>query len=152
MPPENNALRRLFCRYYAVLGNLFEAAGKSGISRGEALQISRTRIFKREAAENMGAAAPELVLTGLERLAFGSANDALRLVFSPDMDAEALEKLDVFNISEIKRDKSGGVEIRLFDRQKALERLWEYSAGRTEREAAAKLLDALRGGDTSEAD
>lgn len=152
MPPEKKNVRRLFCRYYSVLGNIAEAARRSGLDDGEALELSRTRVFAAEAEKSMRPVTPEQVLAGLERLAFGSANDVLRLVFEPDICGAELEKLDIFNVSEISRDKNGGVEIRLFDRQRALERLWEYAAGRSEREAAAQLLDALRGGDASETD
>lgn len=33
--------------------------------------------------------------------------------------------MDLFNISEIKRKKGGDIEIKFFDRLKALERLYE---------------------------
>lgn len=36
---------------------------------------------------------------------------------------EKLPSLDLFNISEIKRPKGGGMEIKFFDRIKALEKL-----------------------------
>ena len=36
---------------------------------------------------------------------------------------EKIEKLDLFNVSQIKRQKGGGIEIKFFDRLKALERL-----------------------------
>ena len=40
-----------------------------------------------------------------------------------------IEKLDLFNVSEIKRPKGGGLEIKFFDRLKALERLEKLGAG-----------------------
>ena len=36
---------------------------------------------------------------------------------------DKLKKLNLFNISEIKRPKGGGLEIKFFDRIKAFERL-----------------------------
>ena len=36
---------------------------------------------------------------------------------------EGLPQLDLFNVSEIKRVKGGGMEIKFFDRIKALEKL-----------------------------
>lgn len=152
MPPKNNTLRRLFYHYYAVLGNISEAARRSGISSEDALEISRSKAFERAADRSIKPPSAELVLAGLERLAFGSANDAVKLMFSPDISVEELAELDIFNISEINRDKSGGVQIKLFDRQKALEKLWECAKSRNEKEAAAKLFDALKGGDEPEAD
>jgi hypothetical protein len=85
-----------------------------------------------------------LVRAGLERIAFGSANDAAYLVFSEEIpEPEKLEKLDLFNVSEIKRVKGGGVEVKLFDRQKAMERLYEYSDSGDNK--AAEFIKALAG-------
>ena len=60
-------------------------------------------------------------------------------------------ELDLFNVTEIKRDKNGGVEIKLCDRQKAMEQMLTY-ASRTETQSQADaLLTALTGG-TAHAD
>lgn len=150
MTSEKSNRKRLFCRYFASLGSLSEAARRSGLSESDALETSQSRGFEQSTERFARVPSAELVLAGLERLAFGAANDAVRLVFSQGLTDEELARLDIFNISEISRDKNGGVEIRLFDRQKALERLWEYSAGRAERDAAERLLNALRGGEDSE--
>ena len=70
---------------------------------------------------------------GLEKLAFGDVSDAVKLLFISDGEAvESLGKLNLFNISEIKRPRGGGMEIKFFDRIKACERLREYSPERTE--------------------
>ena len=54
-------------------------------------------------------------------------------------------------MTEIKRDKNGGVEIKLCDRQKAMEQMLTY-ASRTETQSQADaLLTALTGG-TAHAD
>ncbi len=67
--------------------------------------------------------------SGYRRLAFGSCADAYKLLFSDDENsAPNFETLDLFNISEIKRPKNGGIEIKFFDRLKALEALGEMSA------------------------
>jgi hypothetical protein len=48
----------------------------------------------------------------------------MKLMFCEEaMSAEEIEKLDLFNVSDIKRPKGGGLEIKFFDRLKALERL-----------------------------
>ncbi len=68
----------------------------------------------------------EEIRDGLKRLAFGEIQDAVRLLFADE--AEVLAKLpeyNLFNISEIKRPKGGGMEIKFFDRIKALEKLRE---------------------------
>lgn len=95
-----------------------------------------------------------LIWNGLERLAFGSINDAVFLVFSEELPPPStIAKLDLFNVSELKRVKGGGVEIKIFDRQKAIEKMLDY-ANETDHSATAKnLIEALRapnGGDTGE--
>lgn len=62
----------------------------------------------------------EDVTRRLAELAFGSANDCVRLALE---DAPQLDKLDLSLLSEIKRNEKGTVEIRLIDRLKALEQL-----------------------------
>lgn len=62
--------------------------------------------------------------SGYERIAFGGVNDAVRLLFEDDPDPESLRDLDLYNVAEMKRVK-GGVEIRFYDRMKALECLRE---------------------------
>lgn len=66
----------------------------------------------------------EEVCEGLKHLAFGEIKDAIYLLFADENEiAEKLPSLDLFNISEIKRPKGGGMEIKFFDRIKALEKL-----------------------------
>ncbi len=62
----------------------------------------------------------EDVTRRLAELAFGKANDCVRLVLD---DAPKLEKLDLSLLSEIKHNEKGTVEIKLIDRLKALEQL-----------------------------
>lgn len=93
----------------------------------------------------------ELVTEGLRQLAFGNVNDAVRLAFAEEMPtAEMLAGMNLFNVSEIKRDKGGGVEVRFFDRLKALERLYDYAHSGQNGAAAASLLSALTGADDDE--
>lgn len=64
------------------------------------------------------------VVDGLGRLAFGDIQDAITLLFESEENLlSILPNLDLFNISEIKRQKGGGMEIKFFDRLKALEKL-----------------------------
>lgn len=68
------------------------------------------------------------VTEGLRHLAFGEVKDAVSLLFEEDETIiRLLPKLDLFNVSEIKRAKGGGMEIKFFDRLKALERLGEMA-------------------------
>lgn len=77
----------------------------------------------------------------LAELAFGRANDCVRLVLEEDA---PLKKLDLSLLSEVKRSDKGAVEVKLIDRLKALEQLAQLA-----QEDGADLesfLQALRGG------
>ncbi|CDE30967.1 terminase small subunit [Ruminococcus sp. CAG:403] len=88
----------------------------------------------------------ELVQAGLARLAFGSGADAVSLLLSgEERSPQQLRQMDLFNLSAVKRDKNGGVELHFFDRQRALERMYEYANSATGKEAAQNLLAALAG-------
>ena len=138
-----------FCFRYALLGDVEEAAVQSGFDRSAALQDGirclkmrscqrRIKLLRSQLSENC------CVMTGLRRLAFGSAKDAALLAFSEELpDSAQLDRLDLFNVSEIKRDKGGGVEIKLFDRLKALEKLYELESALADRDRAEKVMGAL---------
>ena len=78
----------------------------------------------------------------LGELAFGRANDCVKLVLedSPQVDA-----LDLSLLSEVKRNDKGTVEVKLVDRLQALEAL-SGMLGNEEGEMKA-FLQALRGGE-----
>ena len=60
----------------------------------------------------------------LAELAFGKANDCVRLALEDD---PKLGKLDLSLLSEVKRNDKGTVEIKLIDRLRALEQLAEVA-------------------------
>ncbi len=78
----------------------------------------------------------------LAELAFGKANDCVRLALE---EAPALEELDLSLLSEIKRSEKGTVEIRLIDRLRALEQLAKAAEG--EPAELDAFLQALQGGE-----
>ena len=95
------------------------------------------------------------VTAGLKRLAFGNCKDAVVLAFAEELPpSHVIEKLDLFNVSEIRRIKGGGVEIKIFDRLKALEKLYELENSLDSRDKASGLINALslsvKGGDDYE--
>lgn len=61
------------------------------------------------------------VKDGFERIAFGGVNDAVSLLFRTEPDPEELRRLDLYSVAEIRRLKDGGIEIKFYDRMKALE-------------------------------
>ena len=76
----------------------------------------------------------------LAELAFGRANDCVRLALE---DSPDLGTLDLSLLSEVKRNEKGTVEIRLIDRLRALEQLALVTDG--ENTEAEAFLQALRG-------
>ena len=118
----------LFCRLYADCGNGREAASRAGYKvMSEAVSkklLDDEDIVQEIARIRKGRASDSAeVAAGLRRIAFGSVADAVKLIFSEGLTDEDIEALDLFNVAEIKCPKSGGVEIKFFDRIKALEKL-----------------------------
>lgn len=145
---------RCFCIWYAMLCNVQEAALHAGYSQEEALERGVLLLQRDDCRELIHCVLGTLslrssaaqVMAGLERLAFGSCNDAVRLVFATDnLSAEELAKLDLFGVSEVKRDKNGGVEVKFCDRQKAMEQILSYSNHAESQSQADSLLAALTG-------
>ena len=82
------------------------------------------------------------VVRRLAELAFGRANDCIKLVMSAD---PPMDKLDLSLLSEVKRNEKGMVEVRLVDRLKALEQLALLAEeGGSDLES---FLKALQGGE-----
>ena len=77
----------------------------------------------------------------LAELAFGKANDCVRLALE---DEPSLDKLDLSLLSEVKRNDKGTVEIKLIDRLRALEQLAEVAE--EEKSDMDAFLQALQGG------
>lgn len=88
-----------------------------------------------------GKVSKEDVTRRLAELAFGKANDCVRLALE---DEPELGRLDLSLLSEVKRNDKGTVEIKLIDRLRALEQLAAV-AGDDSGELQ-QLLEALNGG------
>ena len=83
----------------------------------------------------------EDVTRRLAELAFGKANDCVRLALEDD---PKLGKLDLSLLSEVKRNDKGTVEIKLIDRRRALEQLANVAG--EESDDMELFLQALQGG------
>ena len=155
MDSENDKalFKRMFCYYFLKFRNIKEAGIRSGFSENEAffegMKILASNGTQRqlEKIKQKADFSSGLVKAGLERLAFGNINDAVKLAFSDEgMSEKELASLDLFNVSEIKRVKGGGVEIKLFDRQKALELLWEMENTADISSSAESFFNAVKVG------
>ena len=146
---------REFCAAYLRTMDPEQAAEAAGREDGFALLAQkgvRQRLEKmREAAA--GELRREDALRRLAQLAFGRANDAVRLALAPkETDPGAL---DLSAVAEIKVTDKGGVEVKLVDRVRALETLCalleEHGGGGAEElyqalEDAAGQLEETYGG------
>ena len=120
-----------FCHAFVRTRNLREAAVAAGFllfpeKAAEKLLSAKPVQAKIQALEQAISVQRAELIAGYRRLAFGSVADAVRLLQQTDTDAPLdPDTLDLFSVSEIKRPKGGGLEIKFFDRQKALDRLSE---------------------------
>ncbi|HZJ78345.1 MAG TPA: terminase small subunit [Clostridia bacterium] len=142
---------RLFCVYFVENRNAREAAAKSGYKLRPdiaAIKLLMREDIQKEIAEiSAKPICTSEVIAGYRRLAFGSTADALKLICSEKTPSnEELEKMDMFNVSEIKRPKNGGLEIKFFDRLKPLERLQTLSEHESGSSGAENLYRALEHG------
>ena len=85
----------------------------------------------------------EDVVRRLAELAFGKANDCVRLVMEDD---PQLKKLDLSLLTEVKRNDKGTVEVKLVDRLKALEQL--ALLAQDQGQELESFLKALQGDDS----
>lgn len=147
---------KLFCTYYSIGRNPREAAVKSGYMFAEktALRLLKRDEVKKEIArlDKQRKTGDEDIASGYYRLAFGCVSDAVSLLFCDSVTPDDIEKMDLFNVAEIKRKKSGDIEIKFFDRLKALQLLNEMfsqsgaSSESSLMSAIEKSALALRGG------
>ena len=138
-----------FAAKYAECGNAYESAVAAGAKRGAEAALEGVRcLFMRTVANKA-----ELMRLrkarcpadqGLRRLAFGRNNDAAALAFAETVTPEMIEKADLFGVSEIKVGK-GVVEIKFFDRLKALDLLCNEERSEGSTAAAESLIGAIYG-------
>lgn len=137
-----------FCRIYVRLRNTKESAIRAGyeiLPEYRAISLLSRKEIRQKITEleKETLADDGLVSAGLERLAFGSCADAVKLILSANQDTSPdIDSLDLFNVAEIKYTCGKGMEIKFFDRLKALEKLSEISQGIKD-EGAISFYEAL---------
>lgn len=139
---------KMFCLFFSSLRNPREAAALAGYmlpSKSGSKLLERPEI-RREIEKNVKAYPDtDEIRSGFRRLAFSSPADAVKLIYRDDISDEELENLDLFNISEIKKAKNGNIEVKFFDRLKALEKLSEAEES-SSRKTADPFFDAIKKG------
>lgn len=111
-----------------------EAAARAGFSepQKDGLKLlSKPRIQERIGELTLPRTHRQEIESGLRRLAFGDLSDVIRLITAENMKDLEPEKMDLMLISELKYSKNG-VEVKLFDRMKALLKLAELAEAAAE--------------------
>ena len=148
MKETSGGRQRAFCQAYLRTMDPERAAADAGYKDGFA-QLGTEPVQAR--LERMREAAAlqlrrEDVLRRLAQLAFGQANDGVRLALQ-GREAE-VENLDLSAVAEIRVTDKGGMEIKFVDRVKALETLCgllESSGGGQGAEELYRVLAAAAG-------
>lgn len=136
-----------FCRLMTVYADPIRAAREAGYKHPQdawSELSAREEIVSeiRRRCENIRSIYESTAICGLYRLAYGGVNDALTLIHREVIREEDLQKLDLRNVSEIKRTDKG-VEIRFCDRMKAVDQLQEILGSGAGHGSSAGLLDAI---------
>lgn len=86
------------------------------------------------------------LVSALRKLAFGNANDAVKLVFVGEDAITSLQGLDLSLVSEIKRGANGAIEVKLINRLEVFEllaKLLQETNHPDDMSAAKALFNAL---------
>ena len=143
MNPNLPSEKRRFAAAYLRCFDAERAA--ASIGRCDGVRLLSTPAVQRELALQRAQCdvTRKDVLRRLAQLAFGQANDCVKLVLS---DAPDLDALDLSLLSEVKRNDKGTVEVKLIDRIRALEQLMTLGTQSTDCAeaffAAAEDVDA----------
>lgn len=135
-----------FCSSFLNTGSAEKAAKKAGFLKNSA-QTGEKLLQRQDITEEIERIARQrekllanMASAGYMHLAFGSISDAVSLLYMDKPTKSELENMDLFLVSEIKHPKDGAMEIKFFDRLKALEKL----DGRGEEDNGAQsLFDAI---------
>ena len=136
-----------FCACFAQTGDVKLSARLAGYrlnSRAKGIKLlSRDDIQNeiKKLVKQKEKLARSLAAIGYQRLAFGNTSDAVSLIYSQNPAEEDFGSKDFFMISEIKMPKDGSLEIKFFDRLKALEKLQSVESD----SSVKNLFDAIGG-------
>ena len=120
----------LFCSYLELGLSPREAAARSGYlfpERTAMKLLSKKEIMSAIKKREPKAPTNAEIIAMLRRLSFGSIADVIRLITAEDISALNPDELELSSISELKFSKSGAIEVKFFDRLKALEGLSRFS-------------------------
>lgn len=143
---------KLFCKFYFSYQNPQEAAIKAGYSKINAQKKAHKLLNKPEIQEELKKLKNELdnnqltnwAIVILKRIIFCTPNDTINLALTHEnLTEQQIEKLNLFQISEIKKLKDGTLEIKFIDKLKAVACLMEIANNFKNSNTANNLLTAL---------
>lgn len=138
--------KNIFAAEYARCGNAYEAAVAAGAGRAQAavagLKLLCEKAVRRRVEQHRLDGSAAQAVEGLRRIAFGRNNDAVALAFAEEVTPQQIEAADLYGVSEIKCGK-GVVEIKFFDRCKALDMLRTAEDELSRSGAAENFLSAV---------
>ena len=148
-PGTISTKEKRFCEIYAAVGDAVQAAQAAGYEQPEKAGVNLlsrdeinaeiSRLYEKRLKN-----ARQKAYAGYERIAFGNVNDAVRLLFDGEDFGTSAEGYDLFNVAEIKRPKEGALEIKFFDRLKALEKL--ELLNKSDKSNTSDFYNAILGG------
>lgn len=138
-----------FCRLTVVTGNPQTAARRAGYRRPDEAWtelVTRGDIAAeiRRVTREVSKVFRDTLLCSVFRLMTAENNDALRLLYHEEMSDEEIAQMNLSGVAEIKRTKDKSVEIKFFDRMKALDRLSELNDTVNDSASTGGLLEAMR--------
>lgn len=149
---ETKEREKLFCYYYAKLQNPREAALKAGYPLQTADKNAAKLLARQDIAKQINKCSEsekkshlrQKLLSGVLRLSFGSINDVVKLVLRQDeLTDQVIDQLDFFSVSELKKQRDGGFEIKFFDRLQALEKLEDILSREEQTDTASEFYHIL---------
>lgn len=141
---------KLFCCCMAQLANPTDAAIVAGYAKAKAfaaatrlLEQSYIRRYIDKIRDRQSGRTYQTARAALTRLAFGRSNDAILLALSDEM-PDNVDTLDLFGVSEIKKVKGGGVEVKLTSRLDAIRLLYELESQSSAQTQTDSFFTALQ--------
>ena len=132
-----NKKQKNFCYHFVETGNPYEALSISKMKNENISKLMMNDSIRDEIKKIYEYKKQNLSMKafiGYERLAFGEILDCIKLMFIKDINDNQLNDMNLFNVSEIKRFKDGTIEIKFFDRMKALEKLEQIESKKSNNE------------------
>ena len=146
----------LFCQHYSSSLNLKEAAVKAGYPSRSAEKIAHKILAKKETATFLSTLNStfkrdqilELAIKALKKLIFSRPNDSILLALKlsktdPKLTEKLLDQLDFFQLTDFKKLKDGGLELKFVDKIKAIAFLFSLADKIDSKTEVNDLITAL---------